>query len=881
MQTYEDFFKLAFRRSPFEYQRLVATDAKIRALINVPTGAGKTAAILGAWLWRRLKTPGSVGRRLVYCLPMRTLVEQTANAACKAIKNLEAEYKKDGKAPPSLHVLMGGDVDNKWEAEPESECIIIGTQDMLLSRALNRGYAMSRYKWPVHFGLLNNDCLWVIDEVQLLGSGLATTLQLHSFRRILGTFGKTQTIWMSATMETEWLVTADFELAFDAKGEALTLSDKDFESDILKRRWKADKYLRQAKAKAGETEKLVAEIADSHEENSRTLVIVNTVKRARELYNSLQAKQLAAELILIHSRFRPYDRREQIKQLLSTPREAGTIVISTQVVEAGVDISAKTLFTELAPWPSLIQRFGRCNREGEYPEGGNVIWIDVSQGKKENLAPPYDEDELTEARKAITSLQNVSPELLNQYREHRTPQERAKLFRYEHIYVIRQHDLHSLFSNERDLAGGFTDVSHFVRNRERDADVQVFWRPFKGKPNNRMPRPRHDELCAVRSYELEKFLESKKGVAWEWNGEAKDGRGDWDKRTHKDIRPGMTLLLAIEQGGYSEFLGWTGNSKDNKLKPIPLSFDAEVPDSLDEDLPSQTDWLSLSAHLRDTEAEATEIVTKLGRDLDEEFLVAGQAVIKSAWWHDTGKTYRQWQTAVEIFCMELAAQAEDFLNQNPQPDMAAFMQKFLMELKALPSEKKPWAKFPDIKHALESSSLSYNAKREITSKLKAQFRPGMRHEAASALAAWQKWQLGEGGWTALAVYLVSCHHGKVRTVLRSTSKKNADVFGIKPDEVLPALPEWLAEDTKMNLQPRAIGSTGKWDGNRFIVSAPSWVGMIAELLGPELSDDPDPCDVIPPHEPRRLGAFRLAYLEALIRAADVRASSKPGKGGLG
>jgi CRISPR-associated endonuclease/helicase Cas3 len=111
--------------------------------------------------------------------------------------------------------------------------------------------------------------------------------------------------------------------------------------------------------------------------------------------------------------------------------------------------------------------------------------------------------------------------------------------------------------------------------------------------------------------------------------------------------------------------------------------------------------------------------------------------------------------------------------------------------------------------------------------------------------------------------------------------KNADVFGIKPDDVLPALPEWLEEETKLNLQPRAIGSTGEWNGNHFIVSAPSWVGMIAELLGPELPDDPDPCDVIPPHEPRRLGAFRLAYLEALIRAADVRASSQPGKGGLG
>ena len=42
---------------------------------------------------------------------------------------------------------------------------------MLLSRALNRGYAASRARWPVQFGLVNNDCCWVLDEVQLMGPG--------------------------------------------------------------------------------------------------------------------------------------------------------------------------------------------------------------------------------------------------------------------------------------------------------------------------------------------------------------------------------------------------------------------------------------------------------------------------------------------------------------------------------------------------------------------------------------------------------------------------------------------------------------------------------------------------------------------------------------
>jgi CRISPR-associated endonuclease/helicase Cas3 len=66
---------------PFAYQRRLVED-QWPDVMEVPTGLGKTAAVIGAWLYRRLvlgdaETP----RRLVYCLPMRTLVEQTARCA--------------------------------------------------------------------------------------------------------------------------------------------------------------------------------------------------------------------------------------------------------------------------------------------------------------------------------------------------------------------------------------------------------------------------------------------------------------------------------------------------------------------------------------------------------------------------------------------------------------------------------------------------------------------------------------------------------------------------------------------------------------------------------------------------------------------------------
>ena len=142
-------------------------------LIDVPTGFGKTAAVVLAWLWNRVsKRRGDWPRRLVYCLPMRSLVEQTFRNANQWIRHLELSDEV------GLHMIMGGEDAGEWDTRAEQNAVLIGTQDMLLSRALNRGYGMSRYRWPMHFGLLNNDCLWVMDEVQLMGPGLWTSAQL-------------------------------------------------------------------------------------------------------------------------------------------------------------------------------------------------------------------------------------------------------------------------------------------------------------------------------------------------------------------------------------------------------------------------------------------------------------------------------------------------------------------------------------------------------------------------------------------------------------------------------------------------------------------------------------------------------------------------------
>src|SRR6266508_3523151 len=101
MMNYADFFRRGFGKEsekdfgPFEYQRRLA-EKPWPELLDVPTGMGKTAAVALAWLWKRGWREGGraagpdagTPRRLVYCLPMRVLVEQTQRNVCRWLENL-------------------------------------------------------------------------------------------------------------------------------------------------------------------------------------------------------------------------------------------------------------------------------------------------------------------------------------------------------------------------------------------------------------------------------------------------------------------------------------------------------------------------------------------------------------------------------------------------------------------------------------------------------------------------------------------------------------------------------------------------------------------------------------------------------------------------
>lgn len=802
---FDSWFKQVTENEPLPYQRELATAGKLYRLLRIPTGLGKTQALLAAWLWRRRFAEPDVRhgtpRRLAYCLPMRVLVEQTRDVAIKMLERagLASQVR--------IHVLMGGEAGGDWDIQPEADAILIGTQDMLLSRALNRGYAMSRYRWPMHFALLNNDVLWVVDEPQLFGAGLPTTAQLTAFRRRFGTFGPTATIWASATLEPKWLRTVDI-MPDDDLAPGLELSAEDHKNRIVRTRLNAAKKVVRADVTIG-SPALARLVLDEHRPGTRTLVVVNTVKRARELHAQLAGATLAPvkktksrkgaapatppssterpRVVLIHSRFRPAERRQRVEEALAPPGELGTIVVSTQVVEAGVDVSATTLVTELAPWSSIVQRLGRCNRRGE-DEGARVFWcgLPTKTNERKSAAAPYELEELELAERALSRLTDGSPAALAKL-------EGTSLGDPPPSQVIRSRDLVELFDTTPDLSGADVDVSRFIREGD-DRSVHVFWRPFEGSPGT-LPGPTRSELCPCPLGELREFLERSKCQAWRWD--LLERR--WIQVEQLQLFPGIEVLLPSSVGGYSAHRGWDPDAPG----PVPPPYvePGEMPEtdrSDDDDPLSSRTCRSLRDHAEDTAQEATRIVKALPA-LGEE--TAG-LVVRAARWHDLGKAHEVFQSTLRRGGCE---HVKDLLAKSPGR----------------------------ARHA----------------------RPGFRHELASALAA-----LAHGESDLLA-YLLAAHHGKVRLRIRSQPGEMPPnepgrpyARGIWDGDELPEVDlgeGMIVPRTVLCLDYMALGGSDR-------VGA-SWTARMTALR-----DDP------------QWGPFRLALLEALVRAADERVSKNPG-----
>jgi CRISPR-associated endonuclease/helicase Cas3 len=347
---------------------------------------------------------------------------------------------------------------------------------------------MSRFQWPMTFGAINNDALWIIDEVQLQGVGASTAAQLQGLREKFGTIGMTNTTFMTATLDRRTIATPDY--ALDDRN-VIQLTHGDLAHPAVEERIGAIKILE--RLNSIEPADIIENIAHHHRPGTLTLIVLNTVKRVREVHKALLRGKPVADIVLLHSRFRSGDRARIAARLYDSLPEAGRIAICTQVVEAGVDLNAALLISDLAPWSSMVQRFGRCNRNGKIDDA-RIIWLDPGDAITTKQSPPYALDELLAARDHLLRIdgKSVGPRDLPIV-------ENSASSAWS---ILRRTDLFDLFDTSTDVMGHDVDVSAYIRDTA-DATVSIFWR---NKAPSRKDPPRREEFCTIRIGQAKEFI---------------------------------------------------------------------------------------------------------------------------------------------------------------------------------------------------------------------------------------------------------------------------------------------------------------------------------------------------------------------------------------
>lgn len=387
-----EFFRSLTGHRPFNYQARLrdALRAGENVILRAPTGAGKTWAAVAPFLEARGGGPGRFADRLIYALPLRSLasaLHAEVARACREQLNLNVETQcRERRYLPSdpvyITLQMGGQCDDPFlEGD-----LIFTTIDQLLSN-----YLLQPASVPARVGNIGAAALIgsfiVLDEFHLLdpAASLATAVEMLDRLGPLARF-----LLMSATVPD---AVADW-LAQKLRAKTSLLQPEDLAE------MPAQRNKRRCFAWSGDP--LTAATVKSRHRGGRTLAILNTVGRAQQLFSDLEAAFAAdpepPELLLLHSRFFPGDRSRTEARLLqlfgkSAP-PANAVAVATQTIEAGLDISAEVLLSELAPMNAILQRAGRCARFADRPEG--VVWVHELPPAKDGTknVRPYPDDKI-------------------------------------------------------------------------------------------------------------------------------------------------------------------------------------------------------------------------------------------------------------------------------------------------------------------------------------------------------------------------------------------------------------------------------------------------------------------------------------------------------
>lgn len=383
--------------------------------ISLPTAAGKTSTLdillfaLAAIRSGAYRKPGAAAlpRRWFFCVDRRLIVDQTARHARELLERLQTTdvaaakrvryWLAEGREQPFvLYNWRGGlALPAQWDADPMAVVVCVATVDQFGSRLLFRGYGSSSKHLPVFASMLGLDSALVLDEAHLSAPFLQTAHAVGVWQSSVapacpwspgvrprvgsecsGTGFPPQPlriVQLGATPINRPQCETVFELHHDPESPD---RDEWHDPDLWPRLRPGLKMLRLFNSDKPLRDRLLRDVKKSLGKVAKVAVVVNSVRLARDIFQSLEANPPTikgasepARAFLLTGRNRAFVRDQVVDDLENAFSSASVacpvVVVATQCIEAGYDVSFDRLISEFAPVQALIQRLGRLNRYGE------------------------------------------------------------------------------------------------------------------------------------------------------------------------------------------------------------------------------------------------------------------------------------------------------------------------------------------------------------------------------------------------------------------------------------------------------------------------------------------------------------------------------------
>lgn len=403
------------------YQRLLT--GAIPSAADVSTSGGKTMAVLLHLL--ALAQGAPLTRRIAYVVDRRAVVDQTATVIVTWIARIAAQPELrhcfdalaafPSPSPIVVGVLRGGLADDgEWRLDPARPSVVIGTVDMLGSRLLFSGYGSGRSRRAMDAGLLGQDTTLYLDEAHLS----------PGFAGLLGDLLKHRSDVLRPGLRAMSLSATQ-----SADVDVFRLDEDDLSHPDLHKRLHAVKRLHLESCPDRATRLArTAELAGGLE--GSVLIYVRSVRDATALATAMR-KQMRTQvdhLGLLTGTLRGAEREALTRSATWAafqPDRARTgeryWLIATAAGEVGVDLDADHAVMDLTTVDALIQRLGRINRTGA-GEAEVFILLDdkelskarerVAKAEQKRQPPPMPDTPLLRTAELIANLTDGSPATL-------------------------------------------------------------------------------------------------------------------------------------------------------------------------------------------------------------------------------------------------------------------------------------------------------------------------------------------------------------------------------------------------------------------------------------------------------------------------------------